>query len=72
TKALTFEAGIGAVYADLPRKTDPQISALLNWKNDAKTFGLLVQAFSEKRNLRRDGVETLGFISKLDSTNAPK
>jgi iron complex outermembrane recepter protein len=71
SKPLTFEAGIGAVYADLPKKTDPQLSALLNWKNESKTFGLLVQAFSEKRSLRRDGVETLGFINKLDSTNAP-
>ena len=57
-KALTFEAGIGAVYADLPRKTDPQLSALLAWKNEAKNFGVLIQAFSEKRSLRRDGVET--------------
>ncbi len=71
SKALTFEAGVGAVYASLPKKTDPQLSALLNFKNDAKTFGVLVQAFSEKRSLRRDGVETLGFINKLDSTNAP-
>lgn len=70
-KALTFEAGLGAVYASLPKKTDPQLSVLANFKNDAKTFGILVQAFSEKRSLRRDGVETLGFINKLDSTNAP-
>jgi iron complex outermembrane receptor protein len=71
SKALTIEAGIGAVYASLPKKTDPQLSVLANFKNDSKTFGVLVQAFSEKRNLRRDGVETLGFINKLDSTNAP-
>ena len=70
-KALTFEAGIGAVYASLPKKTDPQLSALLNWRDDSKTFGVLVQAFSEKRHLRRDGVETLGFISKLTKDNAP-
>ena len=70
-KALTFEAGIGAVYASLPKKTDPQLSALLNWRDDSKTFGVLVQAFSEKRHLRRDGVETLGFIAKLGKDNAP-
>lgn len=70
-KPLTFEAGIGAVYADLPKKTDPQLSALLNFRNEAKTFGLLVQAFSEKRSLRRDGVETLGFINQLTKANAP-
>ena len=71
SQALTFEAGIGAVYATLPKKSDPQLSALLNWKNDSKTFGVLVQAFSEKRSLRRDGVETLGFINQLSKANAP-
>ncbi|MFG6459746.1 TonB-dependent receptor [Roseateles sp. BYS96W] len=67
--ALTFEAGLGAVYADLPKKTDPQLSALINFKNEAKTFGVLVQAFSEKRSLRRDGVETLGY-NQLTAANA--
>lgn len=60
-KPLTLEASVGAVYADLPDKTDPQLSALLNWKNDASTFGVLAQVFSEKRSLRRDGVEILGY-----------
>lgn len=58
---LTAEAALGMVYADLPRKTDPQMSALVNWKNDDKTLGLMVQAFSEKRSLRRDGQEILGY-----------
>ena len=72
SKALTFEASIGAVHADLPKKTDPQLSALLNFRNEDKTFGVLVQAFSERRSLRRDGVETLGFIAPLNAANAPK
>ena len=58
---LTIEGSIGAVYTSLPKKTDPQFSALMNWKNDAKTFGVMVQAFSEKRSLRRDGQEMLGY-----------
>src|ERR1700722_14654281 len=33
-KPFTFEASLGAVYADLPNKTDPQFSALLNWHNE--------------------------------------
>ena len=49
------------MYAELPDETDPQFSALFNWKNDAGTFGVLVQAFSEKRHLRRDGQEMLGY-----------
>ena len=52
---------VGAVYAELPDKTDPQFSALFNWKNEANNFGVMVQAFSETRHLRRDGVEMLGY-----------
>jgi iron complex outermembrane receptor protein len=61
TKPLTLQASAGAVYADLPSKTDPQFSALGNWKNDEGNFGVLVQGFYEARHLRRDGVELLGY-----------
>jgi iron complex outermembrane recepter protein len=60
-KPLTLEASLGGVYASLPKKSDPQVSALLNWKNDERTVGVLLQGFSEKRHLRRDGVEILGY-----------
>jgi iron complex outermembrane receptor protein len=56
---FSFSTTAGAVYADLPSKTDPQLSALANWHNDQ--FGVLVQGFYEKRHLRRDGVELLGY-----------
>jgi iron complex outermembrane receptor protein len=61
TKPLTLQASAGAVYADLPSKTDPQFSFLGNWKNDAGNFGVMVQGFYEARHLRRDGVELLGY-----------
>jgi len=60
-KPLTLEASIGAVHATLPDKTDPQLSALAAWKNQANTAGIMVQVFSEKRHLRRDGQEILGY-----------
>ena len=60
-KPFTFEGTAGAVYADLPSKTDPQVSALVNWRNDESNFGVLLQGFYEKRHLRRDGVELLGY-----------
>lgn len=60
-KNLTLEASVGAVYADLPGKTDPQFSGLLAWKNDTGTVGAMLQLFSQKRHLRRDGIETLGY-----------
>ena len=56
-KQLTVEATVQGLYADLPKTTDPQVNALLNWKNDDKTFGVLFQAFSESRHERRDGQE---------------
>jgi len=60
-KPLTLEVSLGAVRATLPEKTDPQFNALFNFKNDAETAGVLVQVFSEKRHLRRDGLEILGY-----------
>ena len=61
SRAVTLEGSIGGVYADLPKKTDPQLNALINWKNASNTVGVMVQAFSEKRHLRRDGQEILGY-----------
>jgi len=61
TKPFTFQASAGAVYAELPSKTDPQFSALLDWKNEGGTFGVLAQGFYESRHLRRDGTEVLGY-----------
>jgi iron complex outermembrane receptor protein len=63
SKTLTVEAMVGGVYADLPDKTDPQVNALISWKNDANTIGVLGQAFFEKRHLRRDGQEILGYAN---------
>jgi iron complex outermembrane receptor protein len=64
---LNFDDGfsvfgsVGAVHAEQPDKTDPQLSVLGNWKNANDTFGFTVQAFSEERHLRRDGQELLGY-----------
>src|SRR5271170_6178755 len=60
-KPFSVEASLGGVYADLPKKTDPQFSALANWHNDSRTFGVMVQGFSEERHLERQGVELLGY-----------
>lgn len=72
TKQLTLEAALGAVYADKPGKTDPQFNALFNWKNEQKTFGAMLQVFSEKRSSRRDGQEIFGYIPIAAGSNAAK
>ncbi len=68
-EGVTVHGNLGAVYADLPGETDPQLSALLNWKNEAGTFGVMVMGFSQERSLRRDGQEVLGYnvISATDA-----
>jgi iron complex outermembrane receptor protein len=60
-KPFAFEASAGAVYADLPNKGDPQFSGLLNWHDDDRNFGVLLQGFYERRHLQREGVELLGY-----------
>jgi hypothetical protein len=60
-KPFTAELSAQAIYTDLARKTDPQLNALFNWKNDAGTGGVLFQVFSEKRHERRDGQEIFGY-----------
>jgi iron complex outermembrane receptor protein len=69
-KQLTFEATVQAIYSDQPAKTDPQLNALLAYKNDAKTFGVLLQVFSEKRHERRDGQEFYGYSPIAAESNA--
>jgi iron complex outermembrane receptor protein len=65
----TLQASAGAVYADLPESWDPQFSALGNWINDDKTFGVLVQIFAESRHLERQGQELLGYSQFSPTSN---
>jgi iron complex outermembrane recepter protein len=58
---LTLQANAGAVYAQLPAKTNGQYSGLAAWKDPASNFGVMVQLFSETRSLQRNGVEILGY-----------
>ncbi|HBK47527.1 MAG TPA: TonB-dependent receptor, partial [Xanthomonadaceae bacterium] len=63
--SLTTEVSLGAAYSDLPDETKPQVSGLLNWKNDADNVGVMVQGFYEKRSLRRDGQEVVGGYGQI-------
>ena len=69
-KQLSAEVSAQAIYADLPKKTDPQLNGLINWKNDAGNFGVLVQLFSEERHERRDGQEFYGYAAISPTSNA--
>ncbi len=51
----------GAVYAELPGKTSPQLNASLNWKSDDNRIGVIGQVFAEKRYVRRDSASRFAY-----------
>ncbi len=59
--ALTISGAAGLVYSDLPGKSDPQLDAMVSWRNDARTLGFMAQGFHQTRHLRRDGQEVFGW-----------
>jgi len=68
-KPITMQGSIGGVYSDLPGDLKPQFNGLFNWKNNDNTFGVLAQAFYEKRSLQRDGQEIVGGYSQIGKTD---
>jgi iron complex outermembrane receptor protein len=57
-----ISGSLQGVYTDLADKTNPQATALVSWKNPDETLGVLVAAVYQKREIRRDGVEVLGYF----------
>ncbi len=68
-KPFTAEGSIGAVYSDQADSYDPQLSALFNFKNEANTFGVMLQAFSQKRELRREAQEVPGGFFEIGASD---
>ena len=66
---ISAEASIGAVHSDNAESTDPQLSGLFNYKNDAGTFGVLVQAFKQERQLSRQAQEIPGGFFQIAATD---
>jgi len=59
-----FTASLTGSYSELADSTDPQAGALWSWKNDASTVGVLLSGIYQERNLRRDGIEFLGYSDR--------
>lgn len=60
---FTVSASAQIVYSELRNSWDPQVSGLVSWKNAAETIGILVGGVYQKRDIRRDGVEVLGYFN---------
>ena len=54
---LTGTVSLEGGYSTASKKTDPQFSALLSYKNAENSLGVLGQVFYQKRSLRRAGSE---------------
>ena len=61
---FTVSASAQMVYSERSKKWDPQFSGLVSWKNANETFGILVGGIYQKRRVRRDGVEVLGYFTQ--------
>ncbi|MDB5429266.1 MAG: TonB-dependent receptor [Caulobacter sp.] len=68
---ITMEGSVQGAYNTLSKETRPQINALLGWKNEAGTLGIVVQGFHEERSVRRYGQETLGYTTITGGCPAP-
>ena len=64
----SINASAQGVYSQRSDRLDPQASGLVSWKNDAETFGILLGGVYQRRNIRRDGLEILGYQSATSTT----
>lgn len=59
---------VEGAYTEKADSLDPQISGVLSWSNEAGTFGILAAGVFQQRDVRRDGIEVLGYDPGLDPT----
>ena len=66
-KPLAISGSVQSAYTETSGSSDPNVSALISWKNPAENFGVLFSGVFDKRNIRRDGVEVLGYFPQTGS-----
>lgn len=66
---FTVSASAQMVYSELRDSWDPQGSGFVSWKNADETVGILLGAVYQKRDIRRDGVEVLGYFDPANDAN---
>lgn len=64
--ANTVSLSLEAQHSQTSGETDPQLAGMYSWKNEDETFGVMVSAVDQERNLERQGFEVLGWIESDD------
>ncbi|HEV8632553.1 MAG TPA: TonB-dependent receptor, partial [Thermoanaerobaculia bacterium] len=60
-KPFAFSGSLQNAYTENSKSNDPNASALVSWKNSDGNLGVLFSGVFDQRNIRRDGVEVLGY-----------
>ncbi|HEY4640934.1 MAG TPA: TonB-dependent receptor [Thermoanaerobaculia bacterium] len=60
-KSGAMSASLQNAYTEQSGSNDPNGSVLASWKNADNTSGFLFSGVFDRRNIRRDGVEVLGY-----------
>jgi iron complex outermembrane receptor protein len=66
-KTYTVEGSLMGNYSSTSGEWKPQFNALVGWKNQADTFGVILQGFAEDHSAERFGQETLGYTTITSS-----
>ncbi len=61
-KSFALSGSVQDAYTQKSSSHDPNVSLLLSWKNPADNLGVLFSGVLDKRKIRRDGVEVLGYF----------
>lgn len=61
-KSGAFSGSLQNAYTQKSGSNDPNGSVLTSWKNDDSTMGFLFSGVFDRRDIRRDGVEVLGYF----------
>jgi iron complex outermembrane recepter protein len=62
-KSFSFLGSLQNAYTENSDSNDPNGSALVSWKNRAGNLGVLLSGVYQQRDIRRDGVEVLGYFT---------
>lgn len=65
--SLHFSGSLQNAYTENSDSNNLNASALFSWKNAADNFGILLSGDLLQRELRRDGVEVLGYLTDAQS-----
>jgi iron complex outermembrane receptor protein len=61
-KSGAVSGSVQDAYTQKSGSNDPNVSVLTSWKNPTETVGVLFSGVFDKRDIRRDGVEVLGYF----------